>query len=73
MKLGQFLCYKFLFSTSFVRWPYLDFGKVLRTISGSGARYIWFISGVFALFSFLLCLYIVPLPKVLASRPVAKP
>ena len=33
-----------------------------------GAR---FISGVFALFNFLLCLYIAPLPKILASRLVA--
>ena len=33
-------------------------------------RYIWFISGVFALFKFLSCPYIVPLPKILASRLV---
>ena len=36
-----------------------------------GARFIRFISGVFALFNFLSCLYIVPLPKILASRLVA--
>ena len=36
------------------------------------ARFIRFISWVFALFNFFLsCLYIVPLPKILASRLVA--
>ena len=34
-------------------------------------RYIWFISGVFALFNFLSCPYIVLWPKILASRLVA--
>ena len=58
----------------------VDFRKVLRTISGSGApgafgarfiRYIWFICAVSALFNFLSCSYIVPSPKILASRLVA--
>ena len=53
----------------------LDFCKVLRTIfsdSGTpgafGTQFIWFISWDFALFRFLSCLYIVSLPKELASR-----
>ena len=41
--------------------------KLARAI-GARTRYIWFISGVSALFSFLLCLYILPLRKILASR-----
>ena len=41
-------------------------GKDVRRV-----RFIWFISGVFALFNFLSCFYIVPLPNILASRLVA--
>ena len=52
-------------------WWVDSFGtsKLARAFS---ARFIRFISRVFALFNFFLsCLYIVPLPKILASRLVA--
>ena len=41
--------------------------KLARAFS---ARFVRFVSGIFALFNFLSCLYIVPLPKILASRLV---
>ena len=56
----------------------LDFRKVLRTISSGsklarafGARFIRLIYGFLPFSIFLSCLYIVPLPKILASRLVA--
>ena len=54
------------FKKSFARFPVLV-RLALRSLFG----FIWFISGVFALFSFLSSLYVVPLPKILASRLVA--
>ena len=46
----------------------LSWALALRNSLAPSAR---FISGLFALFYFLLCLHIVPLPKMLASRLVA--
>ena len=60
---------------------YLDFCKsfpdffrfwcsTLKLAHAFGARFVQFISGVFAHFNFLSCQNIVPLPKILASRLV---
>ena len=51
--------------------PSHDFFRFWCARCAFGARFIWFISGVFALFNCLSCLYIVSLPKILASRLVA--
>ena len=54
---------------SFTRFlPVLVLFGTLKLARDFGAR---FISGVFALFNFLSCLYITPLPKILASQLVA--
>ena len=42
-------------------------GKVPSSVARAfGTRFIRFLSGVFALFNFLSCLYILPPPKILA-------
>ena len=54
--------------------PSHDFFRFWYARHFEARSYIWFISGVFALFNFLSCLhglYIVLLPKIIASRPVA--
>ena len=51
-----------------------SFESDIRTISSGSGAFGLFASflGVFALFSFLSCHYIAPLPKILASRLVAR-